>query len=134
MKKILLPMIALCALSLASCSTISRTATTVDVETQAVSRNNAELKVAQQKINYTLRPTGAVRKLGVKNVKSVAVAEALKEANNADVLVAPQYEIKYSTNIFGKTKVKYVTVTGYPATYVHFTPVQCPGGECGGRK
>jgi hypothetical protein len=124
MKKILLPMMALCAISMASCSTYSHTSTTVDVETQAVSHNNVELKVAQQKISYTLRPTGSVRKLGLKNVKAVAVAEALKEANNADVLLAPEYEVKYTTNLFGRQKVNYVTVTGYPATYVHFVPVK----------
>lgn len=105
-----------------SCSTLRKSSATVlDVETSIKSHNNAELVVSDQKISYTYVPTKADRKAGLKHVKTNAVAAALKENNNADVLVHKQDEVVYRVNMFGVKKIKSVTVTGYPAVYRNFT-------------
>ena len=75
--------------------------------------------VSDNKISYTLYPTRAIRKGGVNNIINVAVAEAL-EANDADVLVAPEYTIVSKRNFFFRTKVKEITVTGFPAKIKNF--------------
>lgn len=122
MKKYLL-CIAVAALALSSCSTISHTASTESVNTEIYNRSTADLSVSSKKITYTFNPTDAYRRAGEKSVKAAAVAKALEANGGGDVLVAPQYEIKKTRNFFGVTKIKYVTVTGYPATYnnVHAT-------------
>ena len=105
-----------------SCSTLRKSSATVlDVETSIKSHNNAELVVSDQKISYTYLPTKADRKACLKHVKTNAVAAALKENNNADVLVHKQDEVVYRVNMFGVKKIKSVTVTGYPAVYRNFT-------------
>ncbi|MDE7159246.1 MAG: hypothetical protein K2O24_00155 [Muribaculaceae bacterium] len=119
MKKILLCGVIALAVGITSCNSLRHTATTVDVNTELFSRSTADLKVSSNKISYTLKPTKAMRKAGEKAVIETAVAEALKANGNADVLVGMQYEIKKR----GK-KVKYVTVTGYPASYVNITPIR----------
>lgn len=122
MKKLLLSAALVAMLGLASCSTINQSSAVVPVLTEVVSQSTVDLKVAPQKIQYTLNPSKAVRKGGDQNVINTAVAEALKANGNADVLVGMQYKIKRTRNLFGVTKIKYVTVEGYPATYVNFTP------------
>lgn len=117
-------MLAVGMLTLASCSSISHTSTTIPVQTEIKSKSNADLSVSQKKITYTFKPSKAVRRCGQKAVISTAVAEALKANGNADVLVAFEYEIKKTRNFFGKTNIKYVTVTGYPATYTNIKPVK----------
>lgn len=129
MKKLCVALVALSALLISSCSTVKRTATTEKVDNDLSARNNAELVVSPTKITYTFKPGKAVRRGGEKNVKTTAVAEALKANGNADVLVAPQYEVKKTRGLFG-TKIKYVTVTGYPATYKAF-PAKACNKECG---
>lgn len=111
-------------LSTTSCSTISRTSSTVPVETSVNSYSSADLKVAPTKISYTYKPSRAVRRGGDKNVINTAVAAALKDNGNADVLVGMQYEMKKTRNFFGVSKIKYVTVEGYPATYKNIHPVK----------
>lgn len=103
---------------LPSCSSIRKTSTSVDVATPVLTETVAELNVSPKKITYTLRPSKAVRRGGEKNVIQTAVSEALKENGNADVLVGMQYEMKKKGS-----KIKYVTVTGYPATYKNFQSV-----------
>ncbi|MCM1349345.1 MAG: hypothetical protein NC338_08030 [Firmicutes bacterium] len=112
--------VAFAVMALASCSSIRHTSTTVDVNTQITNTSTADLRVAPQKISFTYVPKAPVRRTGEKNVIKTAVAEALKANGNADVLVGFQYEIKKSRNFFGHTSIKYVTVEGYPATYVNF--------------
>lgn len=111
---------AVAALALCSCSSLTKTAHYEDVNTALASRSTADLKVSPTKITYTMKPSKAIQKGGLKNVKNAAVAEALAK-NGGDVLVAPQFE--YNTRM---GKIKYITVTGYPATYtnVHPTTVQ----------
>lgn len=124
MKKLLLSALVVMALCATSCSSVKHTSTTIPVETSVVSNATADLSVQQKKISYTLKPSKAVRRTGEKGVMQTAVAEALKANGNADVLVGFQYEIKKKRNLFGKTKIKYVTVEGYPATYTNIKPAK----------
>lgn len=105
-----------------SCSTISHTASTEAVNTELYNRSNADLDVSAQKITYTYTPDGAHHRAGKKALYNTAVAKALEANGNADILVAPQFEIKETRGLFTK-KVKYITVKGYPAKYknVHST-------------
>ena len=124
MKKAMLCAATLVILGMASCSTIRHTSTSGPVATEVVSHATADLQVSQQKITYTLKPSKAVRRGGEKNVINTAVAEALRANGNADVLVGMEYEIKRTRNFFGVSNIKYVTVTGYPATYVNIKPAK----------
>lgn len=116
--------VALTVFALSSCSSVRHTSTTVDVDTKVVAAATADLNVSSKKISYTLKPSSAVKRSGEKNVIKTAVAEALKANGNADVLVGFQYEIKRTRNIFGCSRIKYVTVEGYPATYQNFKNVK----------
>lgn len=127
MKKAILSIAAVAAImGMSSCSSILHTSTTVPVETAITSASTADLIVSDKKITYTFRPSSAYRRAGEKAVIKSAVAEALKANGDADVLVGFQYEIKKKTNLFGHTKIKYITVEGYPATYKNITPVTLP--------
>lgn len=107
---------------LSSCSVVRHsTATTQDVKTAITSLNTAELEVSDQKISYTYTPSKQDRKAGIKHVVNNAVAAALRENGNADVLVQKQQEVVYRVNMFGVRKIKTVTVTGYPAVYKNFS-------------
>lgn len=112
---------AVAALALSSCSTITHTASTEAVDTEVYNRSNADLKVSHEKISYTFTPNNTYRRAGEKAVLRAAVAKALEANGNADVLVAPQYEVKKTRGLFS-TKVKYVTVKGYPAKYTNVHP------------
>lgn len=122
MKKSLIAAMFASAVLLSSCSTIRKSSTSVDVATPVLTETVADLQVNPTRISYTLKPSKAIRKGGEKNVIKAAVAEALKENGNADVMVGMQYEIKKKRGLFG-TKIKYVTVTGYPASYANFKSV-----------
>lgn len=104
----------------ASCSSVRKTATAVDVNSQLSSYNVADLQVSQEKVTYEFRPTAKERRGGKTNVISCAYAAALVSNGNADVLVQPEYTMRISHGLFGK-KIKEVTVTGYPAKYKNFT-------------
>ncbi len=121
MKKQMLFAAAAAVLTLSSCSTITHTATTEAVNTEVVNRSNANLEVASQKITYTFTPNDNYRRAGKKAVLRAAVAKALEANGDADVLVAPQFEVKETRGLFS-TKIKYVTVKGYPAKYKDVHP------------
>ncbi|MDO4164425.1 MAG: hypothetical protein Q4D56_08570 [Bacteroides sp.] len=107
-------------LLLGSCS-MSRTSTstTLGVATSLTSVTSADLVVSSTKISYTYYPKKQDRKAGMAHVISNAVAAALKENGNADILVECQHEMVIKSKLFGK-KIKSVTVTGYPATFKNF--------------
>ncbi len=107
------------ALCMTSCTTVKKTASAIDVNNSLRSKTKATLVVQDQRVSYTLRPTKAIRRGGLDNVKAAAVSEVLKQNNGADVLVDPQFETRIRKGLFGK-KIKYVTVTGYPAKYQSF--------------
>lgn len=117
MKKVILGV--LVALTATSCTTVRKTATTMDVNTNATSRSTADLVVSPEKQTYDYRPPKKVRRGGLKNAKSTAVAELLRQSG-ADVLVHPQFETSVRTGFFGQKKIKRVVVSGYPATYRNF--------------
>ncbi|MDE6513484.1 MAG: hypothetical protein K2L05_04805 [Muribaculaceae bacterium] len=123
MKKLSLIAAVAAAMFATSCSSIHFTANTEPVDSKIVSVMSAQMNVASR-TSYTLYPTAAQRKAGEKSVKAAAVAALLEKNGNADVLVAPEFEIKRSCG-----KVKYVKVSGRPATYTNFNPesLQCKG-------
>ena len=118
MKRILLGLSI--TLLLCSCNTFrTSTVTTKNVESALNSSTTAELNVSPQKISYTYYPKKLDRKAGLNHIVQNATAGALKEYGNADVLVERQYETVFKNKLFGK-KIKYVIITGYPATYENF--------------
>lgn len=93
-----------------------------------VSGSEADLDISPKKISFYYKVPKSVRRGGTKSVKATAVAEALKANGNADVLVAPQFEMKIR-----RGSIRELTVTGYPATYKNFRagkfaidPADCP--------
>lgn len=119
MKKILFVM--LIASMCTSCSVLRKSSSTSqNVESSLSSATIADLQVSNQKISYTYRPNKQDRKAGINHVVGNAVAAALKNSGNADVLIERQYEAIYKVRLFGGKKIKTVTVTGYPATYKNF--------------
>ena len=118
MKKVLLATASLLLL-LSSCSTVKKTASSIDVANSITSTSVTDLEVSNKKITYKFRPKAKERRGGYANVKACAVAAALQTSNGADVLVAPEYETVIKKGLFGK-KIKEVTVTGYPAKYKNF--------------
>lgn len=104
-----------------SCSVLRKSSsTTQNVESSLSSATIADLQVSNQKISYTYRPNKQDRKAGINHVVGNAVAAALKNSGNADVLIERQYEAIYKVRLLGGKKIKSVTVTGYPATYKNF--------------
>jgi hypothetical protein len=81
------------------------------------------LVVSPKKISQRYIPTKQERAGGLNFVVTNATAAALRANNNADVLVAPQYDANYKV-IFGHKKIKSVTVYGYPATYTNIRPAK----------
>ncbi len=110
---------ALASMFLTSCSTISHTATTLNVDSKIVNRTTADLVVSDKVIKYTFNPTSAHQRAGLKSMKAAAVAKALEANGNGDVIVCPEFEIKKTRGVF-KTNVKYITVTGHVGTYEKF--------------
>ena len=118
MKQILLGLLLI--ISVSSCSLLrTSTSTTMNVDSSLTSTTTADLQVSDVKISYTYYPKKQERKAGLSHVISNAVAAALKENGNADILVERQYEAVFKLRMFGK-KIKSVTITGYPATYKNF--------------
>ena len=97
------------AISLASCTTITKTATTADTPAAFYSATVADLEVAKERITYTMTPSADIQRGGLENVKRAAENEALLKNGNADVLVDAEYVISMTNNwIFGK-KVNSIT-------------------------
>lgn len=120
-----LGLLALSAILLSSCETLTKTASTADVSSSLQSTTVADLKV-EDRISYTMSPSKDIRRGGMKNVKRAAESEALEayaRKNNAklpDLLVEPEYVVEQvSYGLFGK-KVSSITVTGRPAYYTNF--------------
>lgn len=110
---------------LTSCSTLRKsTATTMDVNTSITSKNAADLVVSDKKISYTYTPNKQDRKAGMRHVISNAVAAALKANGDADILIQKQHEVVYKVYLFGRKKIKTVTVSGYPAVFKNFKSIE----------
>lgn len=124
MRKFLL--FAFAVASMASCTTITKTARTEIVPNDVYTSTKADLNVAPSRISYTYRPTSSIRRGGLQNCKQAAIQEALNANGNADILLEPQFVIE-TKRVFGATKIELITVTGRPATYTNFRSVDvCP--------
>lgn len=106
-------------MTLASCSTVSHTASTQAVDTRISSMTVADLKVDTTKITKTVNWNWTpLRSVSMSETKTNATGELLIE-QKADVLVEPQYIVKRRGIFRGGS----VTVTGYPASYHNFRPM-----------
>lgn len=109
------------ALLLASCTTITKTATTEKLPATFYNATVADLDVAPERINYTTTPSKALQRgVGINSVKQAAVNEALQKNGNADLLVEPEFVIVQRKKFFGARKVVQITVSGRPAKYTGF--------------
>lgn len=108
------------AFALSSCTTVEKTATTIDVANSLTQTGEVDLEVSPNRITYNFRPTNKERARGKQNVINSAVREALRSSGGGDVLVAPEYEIQRRKGLFGPAKIKEVIVYGYPAKYKNF--------------
>lgn len=115
MKKILF-IAAVAAICMTSCSTVTYTAKSADVNTGITSYNVADLDVADKVVSYTFTTEAKHRRGGMNSLKSAAIQKCLQANGGGDVLVSPQFEIVKRKNLSGE-KVISVTVTGHPATY-----------------
>ncbi len=105
---------------LSSCVTTTKTARTAETSSSIKNATVADLKVAEQRITYTMSPSKEIQRAGLSNVKQAAIQEALTKNGNADVMVEPEFVISMKNNfIFGK-EVTSITVTGRPAYYKNF--------------
>lgn len=106
-------------LALASCTTITKTASDVDVPSSLYSATVADLKVSPERVTYTIKPSKALQRGGLANVKKAVESEALTQNGNADVLVEPEYIIAQKRGLF-KRSITSITITGRPAKYTNF--------------
>jgi hypothetical protein len=100
-------------LLLSACTTVKKveTAKTLEIYGPGVIQNPVitDLDVRKQKV----RGTASGRTSATESLKNMALANAIRTAN-ADLLVAPVYELETS----GRRTT--VTVSGFPATYTNF--------------
>ena len=118
MKKVFLAA-SVVALCLTSCTTVRKSATTIDIATKVCSPNSAVLEVSEKRVTYKFYHEKRVRRGGLNNIKNTAVREALAENGDGDVLVDAKFDVTTRRGLMG-TKVKSVIVTGYPAKYKNF--------------
>lgn len=116
MKKYYLMALALAALS--SCSTMTQTGKTANVESSILSATVADLKVGDR-VTAELNVDKSLRRGGMSNIRHAVEAEALAKAGNADVLLEPQYVVEKHSGLFG-SKVTKIAVSGRPAFYSNF--------------
>lgn len=117
MKKSVLLVLAVAAMSFSSCKTLLSTATTEDAKALFLPTVTiADVEVSSEKLTYLYVPTKMVAKGGRKNIISTAVREALQSAGDYDVLIGKETQIK--CGLYGR--VRSVLVTGFPGKYVNF--------------
>jgi ABC-type Fe3+-hydroxamate transport system substrate-binding protein len=118
MKKLIV--LAIAAVLMSSCTTITKTATSKPVKTEVITSVLADLDVSPDKVTYYYVPTNAVHKAGVKNILNSAIREALAANGDADVFVGLEYEVKSKRYLFLFTVVERIVISGYPAKYKNF--------------
>ncbi len=123
MKKIFMISMAAFALAFASsCSSVNRAMVkTTEVSHPAVeTATMASLDISKKRITYTYTPTIADAKiLSEAELVQNAIFKALEANGNADVLVQVNSMVHMQKGLFG-SRVKSITVSGYPAYYVDF--------------
>ena len=107
------------ALLAASCTTITKTAKTVDTPSSLLSATVADLEVSPERITYTMHPSIEIRRGGIANIRQAAEQEALIKHGNADVLVDTEYSITQTNYLIFK-QIESITVSGRPAKYTNF--------------
>lgn len=134
MKKLFI--LAVAALALGSCSTIQNSASVAEVDNHILAGAVADLEVAPQRVTYTYKTKASVRRGGYKNCIRTAIREALTNNGNADVLVQEEITTTTRMGLFG-SKLKTVTVSGYPAKYKNIKTISqsslIKGLEAGGK-
>lgn len=100
-----------------SCSTISNTAYTAQVDTQVVNVTVADLDVSKDKVTATYSWNWNPFKK-VSSYKDAALSQALNQSGS-DVIVEPIYEVHHRGIMRGGS----VTVSGYPAKFINFHPM-----------
>ena len=118
MKKNIILILATTAM-LCSCRTVYQSASEESAPNGIHYEVQAKLDVSKQKISYTYYTDSSVRRGGLQNCINMAIHEALKSYGNADVLVQCESTITKRKGLFG-SKIKSVTVTGFPATFTDF--------------
>lgn len=102
--------------SCATLGTASVVSTPVHNTVVVASTTDAKLSVSENKINYKYYPTKDEKKvLSIDKMVENAKYAALQANGNFDVLV--DVAVYISLN---KTKVEYISVSGYPAKYTDF--------------
>lgn len=114
-----LGLLVLSVILLTSCQTMVKTARTADMPSSLKSVTVADLKVADQRITYTMSPDKQTRRGGLNNIQKTAEHEALKNNGNADVLLDLIYVISKRKGLFG-SKITSITVSGRPAYYTNY--------------
>ncbi len=114
---------ALAVAALTSCSTISNTAYTETPQSSVINMTVADLDVKAEPVSYTYSWKWNPFK-SVASRKKSAEYGALREAK-ADVVVEPIYEVVKKGLFRGGS----VTVTGHPATFVNFRPMEQKDAE-----
>ena len=117
MKKLVL---FVCAAALLASCAVQQQNTKVrltEVQTAIVAPVVADLEISPEKITYTYNPTAVeVRKTDLNTMINNAIAWALEEHGNADVLVNANCR-----TIYRGMRLKSIIVTGYPAIAKTFT-------------
>lgn len=114
MKKLFV--LAVLAVSLASCSTVNNSASDERINNQILAGAVADLDVSPQRITYTYHVKWSTRRGGFDNCIKTAIREALKKNGNADILVQKEVTTVLKFGLLGY-KLKSVTISGYPAKY-----------------
>ncbi len=121
MKKLIFALV-VAAFAMTSCSTVKKSASERSVGPSIIAAVISDLDISNTKITYTMKPSAKVRKGGVQNCINTAIREALAANGDGDVLIETQQTVIQKTGLLG-TKVRSVTVTGYPAKYHNFRTV-----------
>lgn len=110
---------------MASCS-VQRTTTSksVDVFSNLSSYTLADLDIAQTKVSAEITRKKELKKLPLNILKEKVVAKALASING-DIMVEPRFEITMR-----KGKVRFISVTGYPATFKNFRKGEIKTNDC----
>lgn len=109
---------ALALAGLSSCSTMTQTGKTANVESSILSATVADLKVGDR-VTAEINVDKSLRRGGMSNIRHAVEAEALAKAGNADVLLEPQYVVEKHRGLFS-SKVTKIAVSGRPAFYSNF--------------
>lgn len=140
MKKSSLLILSAIALMATSCATISKTASTDRPREIIRTAVTADLDVSDKKITFKYEPSKSVRRGGNQNVINTAIAEALRNNGDGDVLVQMEYTTQCKGSSLGISPIRMIVVSGYPAKYKNFrnlndsiwdkAPFVQPGAVC----